>query len=90
MKSSVVKVLQVTALWFGFSAAAVAGEENQASDYGRWAPVQHLRFSDEDVEASRLDPDGDLIQAIPLAEHESLIEIRQSFEAEIAKTMERF
>ncbi len=53
-------------------------------------PVQHLRFTDEDVRGGIMDSDGALIEVVQPATHSSLIEIRQGFEAEILKTMDDF
>jgi hypothetical protein len=50
--------------------------------------VKHLEFTAEDVEGGLLGPDGTLILSVKRAEHRSLIEIREGFEAEIIKTME--
>lgn len=57
------------------------------SDEG-WVPVKHLEFSPDDVEGGRLGPEGEAIVSVPRARHESLIEIRSGFEAELVKSME--
>ena len=68
------------------SAAAAQGSTKPADD--GWVPVKHLEFTAEDVEGGFLGPDGTLILSVKRAEHRSLIELRESFEAEIIKTME--
>jgi hypothetical protein len=91
MKTTITNLLKVTTLLGVFvSPAAFAGDDAATSDSEGWAPVKHLRFSDEDIHGGITDPDGDLIEAISPATHASLIEIRQGFEAEIVKTMENF
>jgi hypothetical protein len=91
MKTTITNLLKVIALLGVFvSPAAFAGDEGAATDSEGWAPVKHLRFSDEDIQGGVTDPDGDLIESVPPATHASLIEIRQGFEAELVKTMENF
>jgi hypothetical protein len=91
MRTTITNLLKITALLSVFaSPAAFAGDEAATSDSEGWAPVKHLCFSDEDIQGSITDPDGDLIEAISPATHSSLIEIRQGFEAELVKTMENF
>jgi hypothetical protein len=68
------------------NAAAAQGSTKPADD--GWVPVKHLEFTAEDVEGGLLGPDGTLILSVKRAEHRSLIEIREGFEAEIIKTME--
>ena len=53
-----------------------------------WAPVKHLEFLPDDVQGGLLGPEGEPIISVPRAQHESLIEIRSGFEAEIVKTMD--
>ena len=67
--------------------AAVAADHD---DNGKepWVPVKHLEFSDDDIEGGVLGPEGELLQSINKAEHDSLIEIRQGFEPEIVKMLE--
>ena len=47
-----------------------------------------VEFSDDDIEGGVLGPEGELLQSINKAEHDSLIEIRQGFEPEIVKMLE--
>jgi hypothetical protein len=68
-------------------AAPVAFAQGASSD-SDWVPVKHLEFTADDIEGGLLGPDGELIQAVQRAEHPSLIEIREGFEAEVVKTME--
>ncbi len=58
------------------------------SNDGGWAPGKHLEFSPDDIEGGMSGPEGEPILSVPRAQHESLIEIRSGFEAEIVKTME--
>jgi hypothetical protein len=53
-----------------------------------WSPVKHLSFDEDDIEGDTLSPLGERIDSVRAAQHESLIEIRQGFEDEIAKSME--
>ena len=70
-----------------FAGAAAAQGSTKPDDDG-WVPVKHLAFTADDVEGGLLGPDGALILSVKRAEHQSLIEIREGFEAEIIKTME--
>ena len=91
MTTTITNLLKITALLGVFvSPAALAGDEAATSDSEGWAPVKHLRFSDDDIQGGITGPDGDLLVSVPPATHASLIEIRQGFEAEIVKTMENF
>jgi hypothetical protein len=91
MKTTITNLLKITALLgVVVSPAAFAEEQATSSDSEAWAPVKHLRFSDEDIQGGITDPDGVLIEAIAPATYSSLIEIRQGFEAELVKTMENF
>ena len=69
-------------------AAAADGNASVGADGAEWVPVKHLTFTDDDVEGSTLSSDGQRIEAVTRAQHSSLIEIREGFEAEIVKTME--
>ena len=71
----------------GVSAQSAKGE---TTDGDGWVPVKHLEFTPDDIEGGLLGPSGEQITSVPRAEHPSLIEIRQGFEAEIVKTMEDF
>jgi hypothetical protein len=53
-----------------------------------WTPVKHLSFDEDDIEGDTLSPLGERIDSVRAAQHKSLIEIRQGFEDEIAKSME--
>lgn len=67
---------------------AAAQGDKRDDDSGAWAPVKHLRFTDEDVRAGVRGPDGELIEVVERAPQPSLIELRLSFAAEVLKTME--
>jgi len=60
-------------------------EERSGDD---WAPVKHLTFTADDIEGGIFAPDGTRIESILRAEHRSLIELREGFEAEIVKMLE--
>jgi hypothetical protein len=90
MKTTITNLLKITALLGLVSPVAFAQDETPSSDSEAWAPVRHLRFSDEDIQGGITDPDGVLIEAVPPSTHASLIEIRQGFGAELVKTMENF
>jgi hypothetical protein len=91
MKTRITNLLKVAALITAFaSPSALAADDVEPGTSDGWVPVQHLRFTDEDVRGGIADPDGDLIQVVQPAVHSSLIEIRQSLEAEILKTMDDF
>jgi hypothetical protein len=86
-----INLLNVAALLAAFaSSSALAADEVDPGKSDGFVPVQHLRFTDEEVQGGILDSDGTLIESVPLATHSSLIEIRQGFEAEIVKTLEDF
>jgi hypothetical protein len=70
----------------GSSLAQGSGGE-RSSDEG-WAPVKHLTFTPEEIEGGTFAPDGTRIESILPAEHPSLIELREGFEAEIVKMLE--
>jgi hypothetical protein len=53
-----------------------------------WTPVKHLSFDEDDIEGDTLSPLGERIDSLRAAQQESLIEIRQGFEDEVAKSME--
>ncbi len=86
MKTIATAVILAAALLSGSPALAQAGKSEADSD--AWVPVKHLRFTDEDVRAGLLGPEGELIEVVPRAPQPSLIELRQGFEAEVVKTME--
>jgi hypothetical protein len=92
--STIINLLEVAALLTAFvSPAALAQDPVKSGGPGEsdtWAPVKHLRFTDEDIQGGISDPDGVLIEVVPPAMHSSLIEIRQGFETEIVKTLEDF
>jgi len=91
MKTAIINLLEVAALLTAFASPAALAEDNVGpGEADAWVPVQHLCFSDEDIQGGILDSDGVLIELVEPAMHSSLIEIRQGFEAEIVKTMENF
>ena len=67
---------------------AAAQGDKRDDDSGAWAPVKHLKFTDEDVRGGLLGPDGERIEIVERAPQPSLIELREGFEAEIVKMME--
>jgi hypothetical protein len=69
------------------SAASAQSKATEASG-DDWVPVKHLEFTDDEIEGGVYGPAGELITSVPRAEHSSLIEIREGFEAEIIKTLE--
>lgn len=84
-------MLRVLTLSATVLAAGTVAAQDQASSESAddgWAPVKNLEFKPEDIEGGRLGPGGEEIVGVPRAQHESLIEIRAGFEAEIVKTME--
>jgi hypothetical protein len=88
---SVGSLLQITAFstsLLSVGAAAAQGSAMDKSDQDGWVPVKHLEFSPDDIEGGTSGPEGEPIISVPRAQHESLIEIRSGFEAEIVKTME--
>ncbi len=86
--NSLLQILALFATMLCARAAAAQGTTASGSEDDGWVPVRHFEFKPEDVEGGRLDPGGTEIVSVPRAEHESLIEIRAGFEAEIIKTME--
>jgi hypothetical protein len=84
-------LLQITAFstsLLSMGAAAAQGSAAAKVDDDGWVPVKHLEFSPDDIEGGALGPEGEPIISVPRAQHNSLIEIRSGFEAEIVKTME--
>jgi hypothetical protein len=86
MKTTAATLTLVAALLS--SPLAVAQGHESAGDGDAWTPVKHLRFTDEDVRAGLLGPDGELIEVVARVPQPSLIELREGFEAEVVKTME--
>ena len=64
------------------------GSQSESSRGDEWAPVKHLEFTADDIEGGLMAPDGTLIESVVRADHPSLIELRQGFEAEIVKMLE--
>jgi len=76
-------------------AAATATEtaapsRDSRKDVTTYSAVQHFNFEDEHVLADVKGPDGENLQAVTRAHHESLIEIRQHFVPEIVKSLEEY
>jgi hypothetical protein len=70
-------------------AAVLAQADKEADTDGKvWVPVKHLTFTPEDIEGEVFTPEGERIETVLRADHPSLIELREGFEAEIVKTME--
>ena len=67
---------------------AAAQDDKSEGDSGAWAPVKHLKFTDEDVRVGLVGPEGEPIDVVQRAPQPSLIELRLSFAAEVVKTME--
>lgn len=78
----------VVALVAGLSIASAGPGHGAETATDGWAPVKHLEFTADDVEGGLLGPEGERIEAVPRAEHPSLIELREGFEAEVVKTLE--
>jgi len=89
--TSVRSLLQLIAFstpLLSIGAAEAQGSAAAKSDQDGWVPVKHLEFSPDDIEGGTSGPEGEPIISVPRAQHNSLIEIRSGFEAEIVKTME--
>lgn len=65
---------------------AVFAEE--ASDNATYKSKTVYDFEDDNVEGNLQRPDGELVNSINKAQHESLIEIRKDFIPEMLKSLE--
>jgi hypothetical protein len=80
------RLVQALLLVAGPLLASSGVAQNDSND--DWGPVKHLTFSADDIEGDLFTPEGERIETVLRATHPSLIELREGFEAEIAKTME--
>ena len=69
--------------WVGFASA-----EEAAGDGTTYKAKTVYDFEDDNVEGDLQRPDGDLVNAINKAQHDSLIEIRKDFIPEMLKSLE--
>ena len=87
MKSHLLRVSILAAGLLAANTGLAQGNRGESSG-DDWVPVKRLEFTAEDIEGGTLAPDGTRIESIVRAEHPSLIELREGFEAEIVKMME--
>jgi hypothetical protein len=88
MKTTLLKLFALTATLFSAGAASAQIPGGTRSDDAQWAAVKHLEFTADDIEGGLMGPEGEPIIVVSRAEHESLIELRANFEAEIVKSLE--
>jgi hypothetical protein len=80
-----IAVLAILGLgWTSF----VSAEESGGGEGGAYKAKTVYDFEDDNVEGDLQRPDGDLVNAINKAQHDSLIEIRKDFIPEMLKSLE--